>query len=576
MSTNKCWYKEMAVYQIWPRSFCDGNGDGIGDIKGIMSKLDYIKSLGVDAIWFSPLYKSPQEDMGYDIADYKDIAEEYGTLDEFKELLEAIHARGMKVIMDLVINHTSNQHKWFLESMKSKDNPYHDYYFWRDGKKGGKKPPNNWLSTFSGPAWKYNEDLNQYYLHLFAEGQPDLNMDNPKVREEIKDIMRFWLDMGVDGFREDVITFISKAEGLPNGFPLPVATGIEHYKSGPHLQEYLGEFRKVLDEYDCMTVGEAPMMTPKTAMKFIEENKDQKLNMMFHFQHMEADCLFYSWIRAPFSLRKLKNVYNNWQTKLYGKAWNTLYIENHDQPRIINRYGSLKYRVESGKMLATMYICQSGTPFIYQGQEIGMVNIGLPEIEMYEDVSTQNAYHTMRHLGFTHNMVMKVAKYASRDNARTPVQWSAEKNAGFTEGIPWYRVNPNYKEINVEQALADPESVFYHYQKLIQLRKEHEVMVYGTYQLLFPEDEDLYIYTRTLEEEKWLIVCNFHEKTRKLQCKRAGQVMLSNYADTPAAEKITELRPYEAVIYQMESWDANHGERGQDHSSDFEADIELV
>ena len=476
MSINKCWYKEMAVYQIWPRSFCDGNGDGIGDIKGIMSKLDYIKSLGVDAIWFSPLYKSPQEDMGYDIADYRDIAEEYGTLDEFKELLEAIHARGMKVIMDLVINHTSNQHKWFLESMKSKDNPYHDYYFWRDGKKGGKKPPNNWLSTFSGPAWKYNEDLNQYYLHLFAEGQPDLNMDNPKVREEIKDIMRFWLDMGVDGFREDVITFISKAEGLPNGFPLPVATGIEHYKSGPHLQEYLGEFRKVLDEYDCMTVGEAPMMTPKTAMKFIEENKDQKLNMMFHFQHMEADCLFYSWIRAPFSLRKLKNVYNNWQTKLYGKAWNTLYIENHDQPRIINRYGSLKYRVESGKMLATMYICQSGTPFIYQGQEIGMVNIGLPEIEMYEDVSTQNAYHTMRHLGFTHNMVMKVAKYASRDNARTPVQWSAEKNAGFTTADkPWFYINDNYKEINVEAAEKDENSILNYYRKLLKLRKENPI-----------------------------------------------------------------------------------------------------
>lgn len=441
MSINKCWYKEMAVYQIWPRSFCDGNGDGIGDIKGIMSKLDYIKSLGVDAIWFSPLYKSPQEDMGYDIADYRDIAEEYGTLDEFKELLEAIHARGMKVIMDLVINHTSNQHRWFIESMKSKDNPYHDYYFWRDGKKGGKKPPNNWLSTFSGPAWKYNENLNQYYLHLFAEGQPDLNMDNPKVREEIKDIMRFWLDMGVDGFREDVITFISKAEGLPNGFPLPVATGIEHYKSGPHLQEYLGEFRKVLDEYDCMTVGEAPMMTPKTAMRFIAEDKDQKLNMMFHFQHMEADCMFYSWIRAPFSLRKLKNVYNNWQTKLYGKAWNTLYIENHDQPRIINRYGNPKFRVESGKMLATMYICQSGTPFIYQGQEIGMLNIGLPEIEMYEDVSTQNAYHTMRHMGFSHNTVMKIAKYASRDNARTPVQWSAEKNAGFTTADkPWFYI----------------------------------------------------------------------------------------------------------------------------------------
>ena len=505
MSTNKCWYKEMAVYQIWPRSFCDGNGDGIGDIKGIMSKLDYIKSLGVDAIWFSPLYKSPQEDMGYDIADYKDIAEEYGTLDEFKELLEAIHARGMKVIMDLVINHTSNQHKWFLESMKSKDNPYHDYYFWRDGKKGGKKPPNNWLSTFSGPAWKYNEDLNQYYLHLFAEGQPDLNMDNPKVREEIKDIMRFWLDMGVDGFREDVITFISKAEGLPNGFPLPVATGIEHYKSGPHLQEYLGEFRKVLDEYDCMTVGEAPMMTPKTAMKFIEENKDQKLNMMFHFQHMEADCLFYSWIRAPFSLRKLKNVYNNWQTKLYGKAWNTLYIENHDQPRIINRYGSLKYRVESGKMLATMYICQSGTPFIYQGQEIGMVNIGLPEIEMYEDVSTQNAYHTMRHLGFTHNMVMKVAKYASRDNARTPVQWSAEKNAGFTTADkPWFYINDNYKEINVEAAEKDENSILNYYRKLLKLRKENPIIIYGDFKMYNKLSRKLFVYERSYEGQRML------------------------------------------------------------------------
>ena len=552
MSTNKCWYKEMAVYQIWPRSFCDGNGDGIGDIKGIMSKLDYIKSLGVDAIWFSPLYKSPQEDMGYDIADYKDIAEEYGTLDEFKELLEAIHARGMKVIMDLVINHTSNQHKWFLESMKSKDNPYHDYYFWRDGKKGGKKPPNNWLSTFSGPAWKYNEDFNQYYLHLFAEGQPDLNMDNPKVREEIKDIMRFWLDMGVDGFREDVITFISKAEGLPNGFPLPVATGIEHYKSGPHLQEYLGEFRKVLDEYDCMTVGEAPMMTPKTAMKFIEENKDQKLNMMFHFQHMEADCLFYSWIRAPFSLRKLKNVYNNWQTKLYGKAWNTLYIENHDQPRIINRYGSLKYRVESGKMLATMYICQSGTPFIYQGQEIGMVNIGLPEIEMYEDVSTQNAYHTMRHLGFTHNM--KVAKYASRDNARTPVQWSAEKNAGFTTADkPWFYINDNYKEINVEAAEKDENSILNYYRKLLKLRKENPIIIYGDFKMYNKLSRKLFVYERSYEGQRMLVINSFSEKPVKFKAPAdfditKSELLISNYDCKDKSNAFT-LRPYESRVY---------------------------
>lgn len=554
MSINKCWYKEMAVYQIWPRSFCDGNGDGIGDIKGIMSKLDYIKSLGVDAIWFSPLYKSPQEDMGYDIADYKDIAEEYGTLDEFKELLEAIHARGMKVIMDLVINHTSNQHKWFLESMKSKDNPYHDYYFWRDGKKDGKKPPNNWLSTFSGPAWKYNENLNQYYLHLFAEGQPDLNMDNPKVREEIKDIMRFWLDMGVDGFREDVITFISKAEGLPNGFPLPVATGIEHYKSGPHLQEYLGEFRKVLDEYDCMTVGEAPMMTPKTAMRFIAEDKNQKLNMMFHFQHMEADCLFYSWIRAPFSLRKLKNVYNNWQTKLYGKAWNTLYIENHDQPRIINRYGSLKYRVESGKMLATMYICQSGTPFIYQGQEIGMVNIGLPEIEMYEDVSTQNAYHTMRHLGFTHNMVMKVAKYASRDNARTPVQWSAEKNAGFTTADkPWFYINENYKEINVEAAEKDENSILHYYRKLLKLRKENPIIIYGDFKMYNKLSRKLFVYERSYEGQRMLVINSFSEKRVNFKAPAdfditKAELLISNY-DCKSKSNNIELRPYESRVY---------------------------
>ena len=554
MSINKCWYKEMAVYQIWPRSFCDGNGDGIGDIKGIMSKLDYIKSLGVDAIWFSPLYKSPQEDMGYDIADYRDIAEEYGTLDEFKELLEAIHARGMKVIMDLVINHTSNQHQWFIESMKSKDNPYHDYYFWRDGKKGGKKPPNNWLSTFSGPAWKYNEDLNQYYLHLFAEGQPDLNMDNPKVREEIKDIMRFWLDMGVDGFREDVITFISKAEGLPNGFPLPVATGIEHYKSGPHLQEYLGEFRKVLDEYDCMTVGEAPMMTPKTAMRFIAEDENQKLNMMFHFQHMEADCLFYSWIRAPFSLRKLKNVYNNWQTKLYGKAWNTLYIENHDQPRIINRYGSLKYRVESGKMLATMYICQSGTPFIYQGQEIGMVNIGLPEIEMYEDVSTRNAYHTMRHLGFTHNMVMKVAKYASRDNARTPVQWSAEKNAGFTEGEPWLGVNPNYKEINVETQLTDSDSLLSFYKKLTALRKApeyKETLVYGTFTPYQEERKNLIAYTRNGEKDL-LILGNMQAQSQKVSLSgEMKKVLLNNQETAEITGKEIILKPYQFIVLEI-------------------------
>ena len=413
----RSWYKEMAVYQIWPRSFCDGNGDGIGDLKGVLSKLDYIKSLGVDAIWFSPLYKSPQKDFGYDIADYRSIQPEYGTLEDFKAVLDGAHERGMRVIMDLVVNHTSDQHEWFLESKKGDDNPYHDYYFWRKGR--GKLKPNNWMSTFGGDAWEYDENLDEYYLHLFAKEQPDLNMDNPKVREEVKDIMRFWLDMGVDGFREDVITFISKDEGLPmSPYFFPLGTGIEHYMHGPHLDEYLMEFKNdVLSKYDCMTVGEAPMMTPEKALKHIAEGDNQELNMMFHFQHMEADCLFNVWARRPFDLKKLKRVYTNWQTKLYGKGWNALYIENHDQPRIVSRYGSERFRVESAKMLAVMYMCQSGTPFIYQGQEIAMTNCPLDDINDYVDVSTINVYNIVKKI-VGEKKALKMAHYAS---ATTPV-----------------------------------------------------------------------------------------------------------------------------------------------------------
>ena len=360
----KQWYKDAVVYQIWPRSFCDGNGDGIGDLWGVLSKLDYIKSLGVDVIWFSPLYPSPNEDYGYDIADYRNISPDYGDLDLFKKVLDECHKRGMKVIMDLVVNHTSRQHQWFLESQKGHDNPYHDYYFWRKGK-SDKKPPNNWLSTFDGDAWEYNADLDEYYLHIFAKGQPDLNHDNPKVREEVKDIMKFWLDMGVDGFREDVITWISKAEGLPNGLPIPVACGLEHYTHGPHIHEYLLEYRRdVLDNYDCFVVGEAPMMTPKAALPFIEEGPDQQLDMMFHFQHMEADCFMTDPIPTPFNLKRMKSAFSKWQYALEGKGWNALYLENHDHPRIISRYGSEAYREESGKMLAAMYMLQKGTPFV--------------------------------------------------------------------------------------------------------------------------------------------------------------------------------------------------------------------
>ena len=554
----RAWYKEMAVYQVWPRSFCDGNGDGIGDLKGILSKLDYIKSLGVDAIWFSPLYKSPQKDYGYDIADYRDIAPEYGTMDDFKAVLNSAHERGLRVIMDLVVNHTSDQHRWFLESKKGDDNPYHDYYYWRKGKSHGRKP-NNWKSTFGGDAWEYDKGLDEYYLHLFAKEQPDLNMDNPKVREEVKDIMRFWLDMGVDGFREDVITFISKDEGLPSSpYWFPIGTGIEHYVHGPHLDEYLMEFKNdVLSKYDCMTVGEAPMMTPKKALMHIKEGPGQQLNMMFHFQHMEADCMFVSWVKLPFNLKKLKKVYTNWQHQLYGKAWNALYIENHDQPRIVNRYGSLEYREQSAKMLAVMYMCQSGTPFVYQGQEIGMTNNALPDINMYEDISTKNVYGIASKI-FGKKKAMELAHYASRDNGRTPVQWSDAPNAGFTTAEkPWFYINPNYKQINVAAQENDPDSILNFYRKLIKFRKEHDVCIYGTYEEHYHESSNLFCYSRYLDGKKMLVVCSFTDKAVAFNAPEGfdlatGQLVLNNYNTTGIINNGFTMRPYETRVYLWE------------------------
>ena len=552
----KQWYKEMSVYQIWPRSFCDGNGDGIGDLKGVISKLDYIKSIGVDAIWFSPLYPSPNADYGYDIADYKDISPDYGTLDEFKTLLDEAHKRGLKVIMDLVVNHTSDQHKWFLESKKGDDNPYHDYYFWRKGKKNGKEP-NNWKSTFQGKAWEYCKELDEYYLHVFAKGQPDLNMDNPKVRQEVKDIMRFWLDMGVDGFREDVITFISKKPGLPNGFPLPTATGIEHYMNGPHLKEYLREFKDVLDEYDCFTVGEAPMMTTKRALEFIKEGDGQLLNTMFHFEHMSCDNVITNWIKTKFKPQKLKKVYARWQNDLYGKAWNALYIENHDQPRIISRYGSEKYRVESGKMLATMYILQSGTPFIYQGQEIGMLNANIPTIDRYKDVSAINTYALFRKFGFSDKFTMKLCMYASRDNARTPMQWSAEKNAGFTTADKaWFdEINPNYTEINVEASEKDENSILNYYRKLLRFRKEHDIVKYGDFELL-STDKNIFAYVRTYENQKLLVINSFSEAELPFRAPfdfdmKSAELVLSNYDNCRVIHNVFITKPYETRAYLL-------------------------
>ena len=561
----KKWWQSSVVYQIYPRSFADSNGDGMGDIPGIIGKIEYLKKLGVNVLWICPIYQSPQDDNGYDISDYRTVYPEFGTMEDMKILIQKCQDNDIKIIMDLVVNHTSDEHPWFIEAKKSLDNPYRDYYIWRKGEDG--QPPNDLMSNFGGSAWEYSPETNEYYLHFYSKKQPDLNWENPKLRQEIYDMMNWWLDQGIAGFRMDVIDLIGK---IPDQ---------KIKENGPMLHKYLHEMNEAtFGHRDSMTVGECWGATPEIGRLYTDPAR-KELSMIFQFEQIQLDKKpgGQRWDLKPLYLPDLKCVFSKWQTELEGHGWNSLFWNNHDLPRIVSRWGNDgDYRVLSAKMLATLLHGMKGTPYIYQGEEIGMTNVPFQTIDEFPDIETQNIYQERLKAGFTEEETMYAIRAKARDNARTPMQWNAEKNAGFTEGIPWYRVNPNYKEINVEQALADPESVFYHYQKLIQLRKEHEVMVYGTYQLLFPEDEDLYIYTRTLEEEKWLIVCNFHEKTRKLHCKRAGQVMLSNYADTPAAEKITELRPYEAVIYQMESWDANHGERGQDHSSDFEADIELV
>ena len=555
---NKRWYKEMAVYQIWPRSFCDGNGDGIGDLWGVLSKLDYIKSLNVDAIWFSPLYPSPNADYGYDISDYRNIHPDYGNLEVFKQVLDGAHERGMRVFMDLVVNHTSDEHPWFIESKKGKDNPYHDYYYWRKGK-GKHRPPNNWDSLFEGGAWEYDKNLDEYYLHVFSKKQPDLNMSNPKVRAEVKDIMRFWLDMGVDGFREDVITFISKPEGLPSAkIKLPAATGLNFYADGPRVHDYLAEFkREVLDFYDCFTVGEGPRMNPELALKYITEGDGQVLDLMFHFSHMEADCFITDFIRRPFNLLKLKGAFSKWQDELYGKAWNALYLENHDHPRVISRYGNEQYRVESGKMLAASYLFQRGTPFVYQGQEIGMTNLVLDRIEDYEDVMTKNSSRIALKIGLPKTKVLKMAQESSRDNARTPVQWSDAENAGFSTGKPWFRVNGNYKQINVASQLDDENSILNFYRDALALRRENPLIIYGDYTEHMPRSRELYVYERSYEGKKLLVICSFVESAVRFDAPygidlNEGKLVMKNYDSNFVISNGFTTRPYETRVYLFE------------------------
>ncbi len=556
MSKNE-WYKEMAVYQIWPRSFCDGNGDGIGDLWGVLSKLDYIKSLNVDAIWFSPLYPSPNADYGYDISDYTDIHPDYGNLEIFKTVLDEAHERGLRVFMDLVVNHTSDEHRWFKESRKSRTNPYHDYYYWRPAQYIGKKrlPPNNWTSQFEGGAWEYDSNLDEYYLHLFARKQPDLNMDNPKVREEVKNIMRFWLDMGVDGFREDVITYISKTPGLPSVYPkLPAANGMKHYSNRPDVHRYLAEFKRdVLSGYDCFVVGESPLTTPEIALRYVTEGKDKVLDEMIAFSHMEADCFMTDFVPRPFDLRKMKRAFTSWQKKLEGKGWNALYIENHDHPRIISRYGSEQYWKESGKMLAAMYMLQRGTPFIYQGQEIGMLNIALPRLDMYKDVMTANAVRLASKL-MPAKKVLKLVHDRSRENSRTPMQWSNEPNAGFSTAAPWFYVNSNYHSINVRDEDADPDSILNFYRELIKFRKSSPVALYGTYRELMPESRELYVYEREYEGKRLLVACSFTNKLVRFELPwsynlEKAELALANYEHNFVIANGYTTRPYELRVY---------------------------
>ena len=543
------WYKDKVFYQIWPRSFKDGNNDGMGDLYGVLEKLDYIKSLGCDGIWFSPLYPSPGVDCGYDISDYYDIAEEFGGMDAFKKVLDGAHERGLKVIMDLVVNHTSTEHEWFKKS-RQRIEPYTDYYIWRPGK--GNKLPNNWDSLFEGKAWKYDEVRKEYYMHLFAIEQADLNMDNPLVREEVKKILKFWLDLGVDGFREDVITFISKKEGLPSDYLMPASKGLFYFNHGPHLHEYLEEFNKdVFSKYDCMTLAEAPMVTPKKALKYIDETNNPVLDMMIQFKTQEADCLFTDFIHMPFSLRKLKRAYSAWQTKLEGKGWNMLYIENHDHPRMVSRYGSEKYRVESAKALATSYLFLKGTPFIYQGQEIGMSNWYPSDPSMYEDVQTIWQYENVGTKKSPEKRLQRLW-HGSRDSARTPVQWSDEEYAGFSSHKPWFYVNENYKEVNVKNQENDPDSVLNYYRKAIKLRKELSAIRYGDYKEYNKMSSKVYMYSRSDDKQKVLVVVSFTDKKVNVKLPKgfdleSAKLVLSNYDNNTLA-----LKPYEARVYVWE------------------------
>jgi len=560
----KKWWKESVVYQIYPRSFCDSNGDGIGDLPGITSKLDYLQQLGVDVIWLSPVYQSPNDDNGYDICDYRGIMEAFGTLGDWEALLQEMHRRGMRLIMDLVVNHTSDEHPWFVEGRKSKDNLYRDYYIWREGKEG--REPNKWRSYFSGSAWQYDEATGEYYLHLFSRKQPDLNWENPNVRAEVYDLMRWWLEKGIDGFRMDVINMISKAPELPDAPAVSddrYQSGTPYFINGPRLMEFLTEMQEqVLSKYDILTVGETPGVTPAET-KRIASQENGPLSMVFQFEHMDLDAEQGGDASRrsfkPWRLADLKRVMTRWQVELEGQAWNSQYFTNHDQPRAVSRFGNdTEYRVESAKLLATLLLTLQGIPYIYQGEEIGMTNVAFDSIEDYNDIETVNMYwELVRDKGQDPQKVLRLVHAKSRDNARTPMQWDASPQAGFTQGKPWMKINTNYREINALQALSDPNSIFYYYQKLIRLRRENPVLVYGEYDLILEDHPQIYAYSRSLEDNRLLVMLNFSKESATFELPAGigvsgGELLAGNYPVDPADDlRQLSLRPYEARVYRL-------------------------
>lgn len=556
------WWKEAVAYEIYPRSFMDSNGDGIGDLPGIISRLDYLKDLGIDIIWVCPIYRSSNSDNGYDISDYQDIMTEFGSMADFDQLLAEIHKRGMRLIMDLVLNHTSDEHPWFIESRSSRNDPKRDYYIWRDAKDGAE--PNNWESVFTGSAWEYDEHTDQYYLHLYSKKQPDLNMENPAVREDLVRMIRWWLDKGIDGFRVDAITHIKKLPGLPD---MPNPNHLRYVDSNPGhrniegIHEFLQQFkREAFADYDIVTVGEASGIPITEADRWIGE-ENGSLNMIFQFEHVNLDFgLEGRWDYAAWDLAELKRIMDKWQSGLEGVGWNALYMENHDQPRSVSRFGDpVHYHKESSKMLATFFMLMQGTPFIYQGQEIGMTNVEFAELSDYKDVEIYNYYRARLLDGKDVSETMRRIAYRARDNARTPMQWDDTLYGGFSTVVPWIRCNLNYQEINVAQQLDDPDSILNYYKTLIRLRKSSEVLIYGKYEAVLLEHPEIFAYSRSLGDEVYLIVLNFYGKTPDFQFPaewrdRHPEVVLSNYERSDRSFDQFMLQPYEAIVYRIKSW----------------------